>query len=148
MSAEAWGDAATDLMKASGQIEKVVNKALADKSYGGGVRQWAFITILLPPEMHEDYPERFRYHKSDKSVEFRLRIDLKAFEAANKSGQKRLICEALLRSLDILEREKVPAFDHRQLRADFAEIAKRHRWLTAKNIEAHSELTAPLNNRD
>ena len=138
MSAEAWGDAATNLMKASGQIEKVVNKALTDESYGRGVRQWAFIAILLPSEMHEDYPERFKYHKTDKSLEFRLRIDLEAFQAADKSGQKRLICEALLRSLDILDRKKVPDFDHRKLRAAFVQIATRHRWLAAKNIEAQT----------
>jgi hypothetical protein len=133
MSAEAWGDAATSLMKASGHIESIVNRALADKSYGEGVRQWAFITILLPPEMHEDYPEHFKYHRSGKSVEFRLRIDLETFRAADKSGQKRLICEALLRSLDMLDRKKIPDFDHRKLRAAFVEIARRHHWLAAKN---------------
>ena len=134
MSAEAWGDAAENLMKASTQMEDVVNKALSDKSYGGGVRQWAFIAILLPPEMHENYPERFKYHKHRKVVEFRLRIDLEEFEAAGKSGQKRLLCEALLRSLDILDQKKVPDFDHRELRAAFVEIARRHRWLTATDI--------------
>lgn len=138
MSAEAWGDAATTLMKASGQIENVVNRALGDKSYGEGVKQWAFIAILLPPEMHADYPERFKYHKSDKSVEFRRRIDLEAFEAADKSGRKRLICEALLCSLDMLDRKRVPDFDHHKLREAFVKIAMRHGWLVAKDIGAGS----------
>jgi immunity protein 44 of polymorphic toxin system len=69
-------------------------------------------------------------HKSDKAVEFRLRIDLDAFRAADEPTRKRLICEALLRSLDILDqKKKILDFDYHKLREDFLEIARREHWL-------------------
>jgi Immunity protein 44 len=129
MSAEVWGDVDTSLRKVSRHIEEVVNGSLGARDYGEGVRKWALIAILLPPDMQEDYPERFKYHKSDKTLEFRLRIDLKTFRKADESNQKRLVSEALLQSLDILDQKKVPNFDHHKLRADFLEIAKRQHWL-------------------
>lgn len=128
-SGEVWVDVADVHRLARNYIEQEVNKNLASKDYGSGVKEWAFISIILPPEIKDQYPERFKYHKSDKSVEFRLRIDLETFKSGNEADHQRLICQALLRSLDILDQKKVPDFDHRKLREDFLEIAKAHGWL-------------------
>jgi Immunity protein 44 len=75
MSSEASRDVATALRKTRNEIEQIVNSSLANRDYGEGVRQWAFIAIVLPTDMHQEYPERLKYRKSDRSVEFRLHID-------------------------------------------------------------------------
>ena len=129
MSGEVWVEVADAHRHAMNHIEQEANKTLADRDYGDGVKEWAFIPIMLPPEIEDQFPERFKYHKSDKSVEFRLRIDLQAFKAGNEATHKSLITEALLRSLDILDQKKVPNFDHHRLREDFLAIAKDHNWI-------------------
>lgn len=129
MSAEAWIDVSDTYRKARNQIEEAVNRALSDRDYGKGVRKWAFLAIMLPPDIQQDYPEVYKYHKSDKSVEFRLRVDLEAFKAGDESTHKRLICEALLHSLNMLDEKSLPYFDHKQLRSDFQSLAKQHGWL-------------------
>jgi hypothetical protein len=62
ISSEAWADVGTALSKASNNIEQLINETLSNGDYGQGIRQWSFIAIVLPPHMHEAYPERFKYH--------------------------------------------------------------------------------------
>lgn len=128
-SAEVWADFSRTLSAATNHIENVVNERLAGKTYGNGVKEWAFIAILLPPDIRDQYPERFKYHKSDKSVEFRLHLDWEAFKTGDEAAHRRLVSKALLRSLDLLDEKRVPDFDHRKLREDFSQIAKAQQWL-------------------
>jgi hypothetical protein len=56
MSGEVWVDVADAHRVARTQIEHEVNKTVGERDYGKGVKQWAFITIMLPPDIEEQYP--------------------------------------------------------------------------------------------
>lgn len=133
MSAEIYDDVAELYRKSRNRIEKSFNKAFSQKHYGDGVKEWAFIAIILPPEIDgykvEGYTEYRRYHKDEKSVEFRLRIDYFEFRKANESKQIKLICEGLIRSLERLDKNPIPDFDHMKLKEDFMRFCKTRKWL-------------------
>jgi hypothetical protein len=54
---------------------------------------------------------------------------LDSFKAGDEVIHRHLICQALLRSLDMLETKKVPNFDHHRLKDDFVALAKDQGWL-------------------
>lgn len=121
-------DVADSYRKARNHIEKIVNDTISDRDYGRAVKQWAFISILLPSDI-EGYQEIIKYHKTQKVIEFRLKIDYRSFKDGNEVAHKRLICEALLRSLQMLSESNIKNFDHVQLKDDFLEIARTNQWL-------------------
>jgi len=133
MSAETYRDVGDACRTVSRQIENTFNQSFSKKSYGRGVKEWAFIPIILPEKIDgykvEGYTEYRRYPKDDKSIEFRLRIDYVAFRDGDKSSQTKLICEGLIRSLERLDKNPIPDFNHLVLKEDFVRFCENQNWL-------------------
>jgi len=124
-----YDDVADSLRIVSNHIENISNKDFfSRRGYGDSVEKWAFIAIILPPEI-EGYTEYRRYHKARKVIEFRLRIDYFEFRDGDESTQMKLICEGLVRSLEGLDKNPVSNFDHMRLKEDFVEFCKKQKWL-------------------
>ena len=129
ISGEIHSDVSDAYREARTEVEEAINAGLG--SWDPGIRQWQFIAIMLPPGLDGKYPEVHRYRRHDRTAEFRLRIELEAFKRADPTKRCALICEALLRSLELATKLEVPGFDVRGLRQRFISLASSHRWLDA-----------------
>jgi hypothetical protein len=130
MSGELMRDVGDAYSKVLNIVEPTMNTVFRQRDYGEGLRQWAFIAMILGELGPPDYKEIKRYHKRDKSCEFRLRIDYDAFREAHLSERFTLVCEALLRSLSLMEDMKIPDVNVKALRDDFVSTARANGWLT------------------
>jgi hypothetical protein len=128
MSGELWWECDESYRNVRKVIESTFNQNLSKNNYGKSVEQWAFIAIIRPPDL-EEYDEIEKYHKRDKSLEFRLRIDYFSFKDGDKSLQKKLICNSLLRCLDSPVIQVLPDFNHKQLKEDFIKLCENQGWL-------------------
>lgn len=89
---------------------KKVKDALVDLLSGVslecGADSWTFISILMPDERIDDYPEVKRYHKTRKVIEVRVQIPINEFKEANDSQQVNLMLDAVLRSVEMMREIK------------------------------------------
>jgi hypothetical protein len=92
-------------------IESVLNKCAEEKNYGEGLKEWAFIAIILKSGFDEYYPEIKKYRPKKKEVEFRLKISFEEFLKGDSKIQLKLFAESVLRSLDLMREMKIKDFD-------------------------------------
>jgi hypothetical protein len=117
MSAEIHHTVDAAYTVASRSIETTLNGILGSRDYGEGLREWAWIAIILP-EGYEEYEEVAKYRRKMREVEFRLRIDYSGFLCADAQGHITLIGESLLRSIDMMPGIGVRDVDFDRLRKD------------------------------
>ncbi len=133
MSGEIMGNIGDEYASARREINKEINQILSCHRYAEGIDEWAFLAIILDLG-YDAYPEVRRYHKSDKSFEFRLKIPHAEFKAADPNRQRGLIIEALLRSLDdmavLIKKRRLSTIniDFGGLKAAIRELAVSKRW--------------------
>jgi hypothetical protein len=132
MSGEVQDDVSYDFCRLLNRVEASLNSFLENRSYGSGLLEWNFIPIILPEDGPSGLKEVKRYKKRDKTCEFRLRVDHARFKESDSRQQTILFCEALLRSLALLESMNIKDFDVSALRVDFVDFAKQHEWLVMK----------------
>lgn len=98
----------------SNRISSFVNPNLVDKNYGSGVVVWGHINIIMKKGVLPDnfFQEIKKYHLRNKQIEFRLKIDHQKFLVADDKTAAQLICQSILRSVEIARKEfKIPDFD-------------------------------------
>jgi hypothetical protein len=127
MGGEIQGDVGDAHREVRNQLEAKVNSALAERDYGDGLVEWAFIAMIFG-DIDPGYKEVTRYSRKKKEYESRLRINHAKFKAAEFGGRMALLCEALLRSLDGLESLKVKNIDVPGLRKDFLQVISACGW--------------------
>jgi hypothetical protein len=110
-------------------VEKAINARLAE--YGGAVNEWAFIGIIRQAGLGAGYPEIKRFDTKDRSLEFRLAIDLEAFKSSSDIRRASLLLESLLRSLSIARELTIPGLDIERLEQDVRAVAVENGWLPA-----------------
>ncbi len=127
MSGELESDVADVHREARKIVQSELNERFEQANYGGGLKEWAFISMILGPNS-PPYKEVKRYNRNEQSCEFRLRIDHDAFAAADRSERAGLLCQALLKCLDYLASMKVNNLDIDQIRRDCLEVARLNGW--------------------
>jgi hypothetical protein len=135
MGAEVQADIADDFRPTRQRIESVLNLAIEGKEYGSGMLAWDIIPMIFGEIGPSWYKEVERYHKRDKSVEFRLKIGHDEFKFATQEVRCELVAKALLRSLDLMEEMNIPDFDLPALRRDFLAVSEREGWLPIESRE-------------
>ena len=113
-------------------IEDKIKTMLLNKNYGQGINFWGHILICDEPIIYEAgfFPEIKKYRKAKKEVELRLRINYENMLTANEKEVNRIICESLLRGVDIAENElKINDFDLIALRKDLMTLFKQEVWI-------------------
>ena len=116
LSAEVQNEVSDALRQASNKIRTLVIPKLA-ANYGPDIEVWAFITILRP-EIPEGWGEVEKYHRKDRTAEFRLIIDYQTFKAASADKQVEMLLESILRSIDLFPSLNVKDFDIDRFRRD------------------------------
>ena len=70
--------------------------------------KWAFIAIILiSPALGVEYPERVRCSKTNRVLEFRLKVDFGEFLGASRAGHIELMFKQLHRSVDLMAKYAV-----------------------------------------
>lgn len=128
MSAEIMVDVHERYRTIRNEIEPYINENIGSGLYGEPVEKWAYVAIMRPAG-DSNYPEFYKYHKSRKVAEFRLKIDYELFKEAQELDQKRLICQSLLRSIKLFSEIGIKNFNHIKLEEDFINLAKAKNWL-------------------
>jgi hypothetical protein len=94
ISGEVMADVFDPFREVVNETEDRLNEIFRDRDYGSALGKLAFIAIIRPTG-DDAYPELSKYHKRDKKVEVRLRIDHGTFRDGDHETRKRLLLEAL-----------------------------------------------------
>ena len=127
-SSEAVLDVDEALSAARKDVERELNKAVTSADYGDGVSKWALIYIVMP-ENDPRYSEVHRYTKRTKVVEFRLKVDHRAFKEGDALAQRKLLAAAIMRSLELSKGRSIPAFALERFKNDVAQALQSHNWM-------------------
>jgi hypothetical protein len=128
MSGEIQLDIADEYRTARQDVEAAVNAVLGSFNYGDGLHEWVLIGII-PEEDIPGFGEINKYRKKERSFESRLKISHAEFKAADSVGQRKLIVEALLRSITEMRRHAPRNIDYAKLESDIREVAAAKRWV-------------------
>ncbi|MFB1635426.1 Imm44 family immunity protein [Pseudomonas sp. AP-1] len=93
------GDSERDARKA---VEPIISELLKGVDLSCGAKQWSFISIVMPDDIVEDYPEVKRYHKSNNVVELRVQLPFREFKESEGLQQANLMFDALARSVEMM----------------------------------------------
>ncbi len=129
MSGEIQADVTDEYSNASNEIEELLAPLLRPRDYGPGLKGWYDIVMITPWRDDKNYPEVKKYSKRNKEVEFRLRINHRAFKRADALGKRKLICKSLLRSIKLMSKMNIPDFDHARFSSDVTAFFEKHGWL-------------------
>lgn len=131
-TSEAYKTVSSKLMTAQNVIEKKIISLINEKNYGNDVTFWGYISISNPSKLYDAgfFKEIKKYSKKKKEVECRLRIDYDKMIKADEKEALRLVCESILRSVDIAEKElKIKNFDFTVFRDDLLTLFRREHWI-------------------
>lgn len=127
MSGEIQGDIDdASYIAARKAVEQAVNAQLGERDYGRGLKLWAYLSIILNPEIDRYYPEVKRYSKRKKEVEFRLKIDHNQFVHGDHKTHLRLLAESVLRSLDLMQEMNIKDLDLDKLTIDVTQCLSKY----------------------
>jgi len=99
-------------------VEEEVNECIKEHNYGDGLKEWAYLSVILGEEIDPHYPEVKRYRKQKKEVEFRLKIDHQEFLQGDSKTHLRLLAQSVLRSLELMKDMHIKDLDLERLTAD------------------------------
>ena len=103
-SAEMSPEAAVAYRQIINRAEDEINAGLAQPSIdvAWSAWKWAFIAIIISPNLGVEYSERVRRDQKRNVLEFRLKIDFKKFTTSTLAHQVELFFEQLHRSVDLM----------------------------------------------
>src|SRR5437660_758652 len=121
MSGEIMADVSDGYREARNEVEDELNDQFRSLDYGRGLKELAFIAIILPPA-EDIYPEIYEYDKKDRTVEARLKLNHLDFRMApDKEARKRMLLDGVERAISRMGELKLDA-DHERLLADFRKL--------------------------
>jgi hypothetical protein len=113
-------------------VENKIQTLLADKDYGNGISYWGHILIASTPEVYNAgfFKEIKKYRKKKTELELRLRVDYKKLKKADNSETLKLICESILKGVDIAEHElRIKDFEFASFRNDLTNLFTKEGWI-------------------
>jgi hypothetical protein len=117
-------DVADNYREARKEVEATL-KGVFGKDYGPGLDELALIAIILPDRF---YPEVKKYSARKKEAEFRLYIDHASFLAAEPQKRTGMVCDAVIRAVQLLPEVGAKNIDHRRLTAEIVATARSKGW--------------------
>jgi hypothetical protein len=117
-SGEIDADVADEYREVRKAVEKNLNSALSNQSYGSALDSIAIVPILLGPRFSGSQKERRLLQRSKRSADYRLIIDYDAWRAGSRDERDRLLIMNLLEAVDDIARKLKGALDGTRLRLD------------------------------
>ncbi|SRR5258708_37815372 len=127
-SGEVQADVADAYRAVRKDVEAALNEALGDRTYGPQLTEWDLIAIIRRSD-HPDFGEMTNYDRSDKSLEFRLKIDHGRFKEADELKRRRMLMECVLRSAREAVRVAPAGTSLEQIERDLLEVAHAKQWM-------------------
>lgn len=139
MSGEIYKTVGDKIRPVCNTINKQISEFLLDKNYGDGIQDWGYIIICNPPEILDGgfLKERKHFFKKNKDLDMRLQVDYDKMLKADEKEVFKLICNSILRSIDLAENElkvgrnplKIKDFEFDAFRKDLTELFNDKGWL-------------------
>jgi hypothetical protein len=126
IGAELEADVADSFREARSKVEKTINATLEGKQYDIALNSWDCIAIIRDDK---NFPEITKYSPKKREMDFRLKIDYKAFKEGNQLDREKLIFGMLRNSLSIIKANGVFGDGLDNLIADVDFIGKTNNWI-------------------
>lgn len=84
------------------KVAAVMSDLLEGVTLECGAGTWSYISIMMPDDIIDSYPEVRRYHKQRSVVEVRVQLPFYDFIDAGDVGKIELMLEGLSRSVDLM----------------------------------------------
>jgi hypothetical protein len=127
------------LMPVQNEISREIIQVIDGKNYGSGIDNWGYIAICCTPELYKVgfFTERKYFSHKKRDLDMRLRIDYQAMLRAEEKDVFRLICNSILRSIDVAENElmigrnkvHIKDFNFTSFRNDLIQLFNKNHWL-------------------
>ena len=125
MSAEYDGrydDFDKSLRESQNSIEKIIKDLIENRSYGGAVKNFSVIPIVIKfdPKMEKEgwFEDRVLFKKKSGEADIRLRVDYERFVKGDDEIKKKLLIENVIRSIRELGKKIKDGFDVVSFEAD------------------------------
>ena len=127
MSGEIQSDIAAGHRNARKEVEGAFNAFFAERDFGAGLIELAFITIIRNLDS-ADYGEIRQYSRRRRTAEFRLKISHEVFLKADDRGQVRLLAASVLRAVSLLRELKIKDFDYVAFEIEVSLLSGQQGW--------------------
>lgn len=127
LSGEVQADVSDAYIGALKEIRDALNDAVGDLDVGP-VATWGFIALIREVDTAA-YDEVKKYHRGERSFEFRLRIDHGEFIRSDQLGKRRLLMTALLRSVQEARIVAPAAVDLHRIEQAMLIVAQARDWI-------------------
>lgn len=106
-------------------VRSAVRQAISDVDYDIPLESWDCIAII---RNDDHFNEVTKYSKKKRDMDFRLRIDYKAFYEGDSRQRCKLFCDMLSRSLEKLKQLGVNGPEMDRLSHDFHNAVRLNNW--------------------
>ena len=103
-------------------LERRLNDALGQRSYGPAVGTFALIPIIQRPEWQDGIKERRLFQRREAAADYRTQIDFQQFTDGNDRERERLIVANLIAAVRDVSRKAGKGFDGDALVADILAV--------------------------
>jgi hypothetical protein len=128
IGAETQADIIDKLRAARKEVETTINGVIENSSYDIELEKWMVIAVLRDDSV---FNEIVKFSKARRWMDFRLRLEYERFARTDDSGRIEMLCELLLRSLQLLTEKGANAQGVSNLTHDVQAIAKSRAWIPA-----------------
>ncbi|AZL72074.1 hypothetical protein [Pseudomonas oryziphila] len=84
------------------KVAAVVSDLLSEVSLECGAETWSYISIMMPDDAIDGYPEVSRYHKQRSVIEVRVQLPFYEVKDADDVGKVEFMLDGLNRSIDLM----------------------------------------------
>ncbi len=113
---------ANEYRSISQDLETILNNELSHKSYGVLVETIAVIPMILGPQFIEGRKERRLIKRGEKTADYRLFIDHKAFVSGSLAERRKLLLNNILACVSDIARKCKGGFDGERLTNDIRNL--------------------------
>ncbi len=137
---------ASYLLGSSGtEIVTSTSDALAEyfapRQYGSALGSIAVGIICVEKEFEPQFPGTTRFIRSQKLLEYDIKLDLESFRNADDEEARRILGSAILNSLGVIEGMKIDDFDLCKFEEDLRGFLDRQGWLLGTEAKVCSNRT-------
>lgn len=84
------------------KVAAVMSELLEGVTLECGAGTWSYISIMMPDDIVDSYPEVRKYHKQRSVIEVRVQLPFYDFKEADDVGKVGFMLEGLSRSVDLM----------------------------------------------
>lgn len=128
VTARAWQEVPLEKGVLIHSLSDLLNAQLTLSDYGTGVEEFNFTAILEPVEF---FPTKYQYTKRARRIDAEMRMDYDQAVHANMDTFKALLAQLYLHTVDLLEKEEIPAFDLPRFKQDLEDFFAHQGWLVS-----------------